>query len=109
MEPVYQECLEIELRLRGIPFVAQKPLAIEYKGCPLSVEYQPDFVCHEKIILELKGVTELADEHRAQVQNYLKATRLRLGLLVNLGHYPKVQIERIVSKQGRYAYSQRGA
>jgi GxxExxY protein len=105
VESVYQECLEIELRLRGIPFVAQKPLAIEYKGCPLRAKYQPDFVCHEKIILELKAVTELADEHRAQVQNYLKATRLRLGLLVNLGHYPKVQIERIVSEQGRYAYS----
>ena len=48
-------------------------------------------------------MTELADEHRAQVQNYLKATGLKLGLLVNFGHYPKAQIERIVSGQGRYA------
>ena len=64
LELVYQECLQIELRLRGVPFIAQKPLALEYKGCPLQARYEPDFVCHEKIILELKAVTELADEHR---------------------------------------------
>ena len=87
LEPVYQECMEIELRLRGVPFVAQQPLALEYKGCPLRAKYEPDFICYEKIILELKATSELADEHRAQVQNYLKATRLKLGLLVNLGHY----------------------
>jgi GxxExxY protein len=69
LEPVYQECMEIELRLRGVPFVAQKPLALEYKGCPLRAKYEPDFICYGKIILELKAVGELADEHRAQVQN----------------------------------------
>jgi len=104
LEPVYQECTEIELRLRGVPFIPQKPLALEYKGCPLRVKYEPDFICHEKIILELKAVSELADEHRAQVQNYLKATGFKLGLLVNFGHYPKVQLERIVAEQGRYDY-----
>jgi GxxExxY protein len=103
LEPVYQECMEIELRLRGVPFVAQKPLALECKGCPLRAKYQPDFICYGKIILELKAVGELADEHRAQVQNYLKATKFKLGLLVNFGHYPKVQFERIVAEQGRYA------
>ena len=102
LEPVYQECMEIELRLRGVPFVPQKPLALEYKGCPLRAKYEPDFICHEKIILELKAVSELAQEHRAQVQNYLKATRFKLGLLVNFGHYPKLQIERIVAERGRY-------
>jgi GxxExxY protein len=105
LEPVYQECMEIELRLRGVPFIAQKPLALEYKSCPLRAEYKPDFICYEKIILELKAVSELADEHRAQVQNYLKATGFKLGLLVNFGHYPKVEIERIVAERGRYAYS----
>jgi len=103
LEPVYQECMEIELRLRGVPFVAQKPLALEYKGCPLRAKYEPDFICYGKIILELKAVVELADEHRAQVQNYLKATKFKLGLLVNFGHYPKVQLERIVAEKGRYA------
>jgi hypothetical protein len=57
---------------------------------------------YDKIILELKAVTELTEEHRAQVQNYLKATGFKLGLLVNFGHYPKVQLERIVAERGRY-------
>lgn len=80
----------------------KKPLALEYKGCPLRATYEPDFICFDKIVLELKAVKELADEHRAQVQNYLKATGLRLGLLINFGHYPKAQIERIVAERGRY-------
>src|SRR6267142_555491 len=102
LEPVYQECMEIELRLQGVVYVAQKLLAMEYKGCPLVAKYAPDFICYDKIILELKAATELTDEHRAQVQNYLRATGFRLGLLVNFGHYPKAQIERIVTERGRY-------
>ena len=102
LEAVYQECLEIELRLQGVPFVPQKPLVLEYKGSPLRSTYEPDFICHDKIVLELKAVSELNDEHRAQVQNYLRATGMKLGLLVNFGHYPKVQIERIVGGQKRY-------
>jgi GxxExxY protein len=102
LEAVYQECMEIELRLQGIPYVPKKPLALEYKGCPLLSTYAPDFVCHEMIVLELKAVTELTDEHRAQVQNYLKGTGLKLGVLVNFGHYPKAQVERIVAERGRY-------
>ena len=62
LEPVYQECMEIELRLQGIPFVPQKPLLLEYKGCPLRSKYQPDFLCYDRIVLELKAVTELTDE-----------------------------------------------
>lgn len=58
--------------------------------------YIPDFICWEKIILELKAVKEIAPEHRAQVHNYLHATGYKLGLLVNFGHYPKVEYERIV-------------
>jgi GxxExxY protein len=103
LEPVYQECMEIELRLQSIPFVSQKPLPLEYKGCPLHSRYQPDLICFDKIVLELKAVAELTDEHRAQLLNYLKATGLKLGLLVNLGHYPKAQVERIVAERGRYA------
>ena len=102
LEPVYQECMEVELRLRGIQFVAQKPLALEYKGTPLRCKYEPDFVCYDRIILELKAVKELAAEHRAQVQNYLRATGFQLGLPVNFGHYPKIEIERIVNTRGRY-------
>jgi len=96
LEPVYQECLEKELRLRGLPFVSQCELRLTYKGEPLTQTYKADLICHDKIIVELKAVKEIAPEHRAQVFNYLKATGLRLGLLVNFGHHPQVEIERIV-------------
>jgi GxxExxY protein len=96
LEAVYQECLEKELDKQGIPFVAQRELVLHYKGDRLEQIYKPDFICFEQIIVELKAVKELAGEHRAQVHNYLKATGLELGLLVNFGHYPKVEIERIV-------------
>jgi len=102
LEAVYQECLEMEFRLQGVPYMAKKSLALEYKGQPLCATYEPDFICYEKIVLEIKAVTELADEHRAQLQNYLKATGLKLGLLVNFGHHPKTQVERIVAERGRY-------
>jgi len=97
VEPVYQECLGIELALRDLPFNAQPKLALTYKGQPLvDGKYIPDFILFDKIILEIKAVTEFADEHRSQVHNYLKATGFRLGLLVNFGHYPAVKYERIV-------------
>ncbi|MFZ2630870.1 MAG: GxxExxY protein [Desulfosalsimonadaceae bacterium] len=96
LESVYQECLGKEFGKQGIPFVAQRELALHYKGDRLEQTYKPDFICFERIIVELKAVKELAGEHQAQVHNYLKATRLELGLLVNFGHYPKVEIERIV-------------
>lgn len=97
LEDVYQECLEIEFVEQGIPFQAQAPLTLEYKGRPLRKKYIPDFICFGKIIVEIKAVKEITDEHRAQVQNYLKATGYKLGLIINFGHYPKVQIERIAN------------
>ncbi len=97
LEDVYQECLEIELEMQGIEFVAQYPLKLEYKKRPLRKKYIPDFICFGKIIVEIKAVKVITDEHRAQLQNYLKATGYKLGLLVNFGHYPKVQIERIAN------------
>jgi GxxExxY protein len=97
LEAVYQECLSKELRLKHIPFVAQQELALQYKGELLEQKYKPDFICFKRIILELKAVKELTAEHRAQIHNYLKATGLEVGLLVNFGHTPKVEIERIVN------------
>ena len=97
LEAVYQECLELEFGFQGIAFTAQERLALSYKGWPLKQNYVPDFICLGKIIVEIKAVSELNDEHRAQVYNYLKATGHRLGLLVNFGHYPKVEWERIVA------------
>ena len=95
-EPVYQECLQIEFQRQGIPFVAQPILELEYKGTKLQQYFKPDFVCFGSIVLELKALSKLIDEHRAQVLNYLNALNLRLALLVNFGHYPKVEYERIV-------------
>jgi GxxExxY protein len=96
LEAVYQECLEREFVRQGIPFAAQRELLLQYKGETLVQTYKPDFICYDRIIVELKAVKELANEHRAQVHNYLKATGLTLGLLVNFGHFPKAEIERIV-------------
>ncbi|MBU0716509.1 MAG: GxxExxY protein [Verrucomicrobia bacterium] len=97
LEPVYQECLEIELDLQGVPFISQKSLTLEYKGRQLKQTYSPDFICYDKIIMEIKAVSQLADEHRAQLINYLQATGFKLGLLVNFGHYPKIEWERIAN------------
>ena len=96
LEAVYQECLDIELTLRGVPARSFVPLPLTYKGRPLGKHYEADFVCFEKVLVELKAVSKLTDEHRAQVQNYLNATGHRVGLLVNFGHYPKVEHERFV-------------
>ena len=67
VEPVYQECLEIELSLQKVPFSAQTELKLQYKGHLLDQIYKPDFICHEKIIMEIKAVSKLVDEHRAPV------------------------------------------
>jgi len=97
LESVYQECVEFELANQSIPFVAQVPLNLKYKQHSLKSTYVPDAICYEKIVLELKAVNQLGDQHRAQIHNYLKATELRLGIIVNFGHYPKLEYERIVS------------
>ena len=96
LEAVYHECLEIELERRDIPFETRKPLALAYLGKPLRQIYIADLICHGRILIELKAVRALAPEHRAQTLNYLRATGLRLGLLVNFGATPKAQIERVL-------------
>ncbi len=97
LEAVYQECLEIEFELRGIPARALVPLSLTYKDRPLKKRYEADFVCFNKVLVELKAVSGLTDEHRAQVQNYLNATGMKVGLLVNFGHFPLVEHERFVN------------
>jgi GxxExxY protein len=96
LEGVYQECLKFEFTKREIPFIEKSCLEIQYKGEKISQIYQPDFICFNDIIVETKAVKTLVDEHRAQIHNYLKATNKHLGILVNFGHYPKVEYERIV-------------
>ena len=97
LEDVYQECLGIEFSDQEIPFVEQYGLALTYKGRTLKKTYKPDFVCFDKIIVELKAVKEIADEHRAQVINYLKATGMELAILVTFGAYPKLKSERFLN------------
>jgi len=96
LEGVFQECLELELGFQGIPHIAQAPLSLSYKGHNLKQRYVADLVCFDKIIVELKAVEKLADEHRSQLLNYLNATGSRLGLLINFGHHPKLEWERMV-------------
>ncbi len=96
LEAVYQECLCKEFQNCSIPFKSKVDLSLSYKGHRLDQTYQADFICFDQIIIELKAIKEVTDIHRAQVINYLKATGLRLGLLVNFGHYPRATIERII-------------
>jgi GxxExxY protein len=96
VEPVYQDCMEIELEHLKVPFLSQVNLPLTYRQIALKHTYIPDLLCFGEIIVELKAVKQLADEHRAQVLNYLKASGLQLGLLVNFGHYPGLEWERIV-------------
>jgi len=96
VEPVYQECLELELGMQEIAFRPQQQLRLHYKKKQLKQVYIPDFICFDQIVVEIKAVSRLCDENRAQVHNYLKATGYRLGLLVNFGHYPMVEWERII-------------
>jgi GxxExxY protein len=98
-EPVYQECLKIEFDLQSIPFIFEPIIQLEYKGKILDQYFKPDFVCYNKIIVELKSVSNLIDEHRAQTINYLNATKFDLGLLVNFGHFPKLEYERFGNKR----------
>lgn len=96
LEAVYQECLERELRSTKIPFTAHPKLELTYKGDSLQQTYQPDFICYDSIIVEIKAVKEIAANHQAQILNYMKATGIQLGLLVNFGCHPKATVNRYV-------------
>ena len=94
-EPVYQECLEMELADRMIPFEAQKEMPVYYKGRKIKKTYIADLVAHEKIIIELKALDQLTSREEAQVINYLKVSKLELGVLINFGG-PSLEWKRII-------------
>ncbi len=96
LEAVYQEALEREFKSRGIPYEREKELIIFYKGEPLEQTYKADFICYEDIVVELKAVAMLQDSHRSQVYNYLRATKNKLGLLINFGNSDALEWERKV-------------
>jgi len=84
-EPVYQEALEIEFGTRRIPHQREKRIQISYKGVVLNKEYVADFVCFGEVVVEIKAIAKLTSADEAQMLNYLKATGLRVGLLLNFG------------------------
>ena len=96
LEPVYQEAMEIELRLRSLPFQAQVPLTVLYKGQALSRQYVADLVCYHQIVVELKALERLSGREEAQLLNYLKAASFPVGLLINFGHSTKLEWKRFV-------------
>jgi GxxExxY protein len=96
LEPVYQEALEFELQARGIPFESQKRLRIHYKGRRLQKEYFADLVCFNQVIVELKALHRLSGKEQSQILNYLKATGLRVGVLVNFGGRGRLEWKRFV-------------
>jgi len=85
LEAVYQEALEREFIVQEIPFVAQPYIEIKYKGELLNKKYQPDFICYSEVIVEIKAVSDMTGLEEAQIINYLKATGLKIGLLINFG------------------------
>ncbi len=88
--------MSIELSIQEIPFSEHPSLPLTFKDRELRQKYTPDFTCYEKVIVEIKAAKSLTNDHRAQVHNYIKAAGYKLGLLVNFGHCPKVEWERIV-------------
>jgi GxxExxY protein len=96
LEAVYQDALAKELGLHNVPFRAQSEIPVFYKGEKLSPTYRADFICFDSVILELKAIRQLTVVDEAQVLNYLKASGLRIALLVNFGA-PSLQHRRFVS------------
>ena len=95
LEAVYQEALAVELTKQEIPFEREKEINIIYKDIYLNKKYCVDFLCYDKILLELKALCSLSSENESQLLNYLKASQLRLGLIVNFGT-PKLEYKRMV-------------
>ena len=85
LEAVYQEALEKEFTYQEIPFKSEPLVRIEYKGKPLKKTYEPDFICFDEVIVEIKAMDKLSGVEHAQIINYLKASMLKLGLLINFG------------------------
>lgn len=95
-EELYQECMEIELELRKIPFEAKRDLACFYKGRELRKRYIPDLYVFGCLITELKAVSQLLPEHEAQLVNYLRLTRQPVGYLINFGNRVELEWKRII-------------
>ena len=96
LENVYQEAVEIEVVERKIPSKAIQEIHIKYKGRPLNKFYIADLICYDKIIVEIKAMDKLTLREEGQLINYLKATGMKVGVLLNFGHYPRLEWKRLV-------------
>ncbi len=96
LEPIYQEAFEIELGRRHIPYQAQCKIRVYYKGQPLETFYKADVICFDQIVAELKACDRLTGIEDSQIINYLKATRKRVGLVINFGSRGKLEWKRFV-------------
>ncbi|MFN0086252.1 MAG: GxxExxY protein [Blastocatellia bacterium] len=97
LEAVYHSAIRIELTDRGIPFEPEKLLPVHYKGKRLTTDYRADLVCYGEIIAELKALDKLTGKEEAQLLNYLKATGMRVGLLINFGCRGKLEWKRFIN------------
>jgi GxxExxY protein len=97
LESVYQEAMEIELVARQIPFQRQVPLRIQYKDCVLDKRFSADLICFSAVLVELKAAAALTGADECQLLNYLRATRLRVGLLINFGDAVELQWKRLIA------------
>jgi GxxExxY protein len=104
LEAVYQEALEIEMKLHGIPFKSQQELYIFYKGRKLKKTYTPDLLCYDKIVVDLKAIEHLTPVEYAKMKNYLKGTKFELGLLLNFGNAPQLETKRIILSRFRKSF-----
>jgi GxxExxY protein len=93
-EEIYQESFERELATRRMAFTAQPKLTVFYKGAPLNKRFKPDLIVTGEIVVELKAVKTLAEEHESQLINYLRVTRKPVGYLINFAAFPKLQWQR---------------
>ena len=97
LEAVYQSALKLELQTRKIPFETEKELPVFYKGQQLDLSYRADVICFGQIIVELKALDKLTNKEESQLLNYLSATRLRVGVLINFGSRGKLEWKRFVN------------
>lgn len=102
-EPIYQECLAIEFEIQNVPFVEQPEMQLQYKDRKLKQFFKPDFICYDKIIVEIKALSNLIPQNQSQTLNYLNATKFELALLVNFGYYPKLEYKRIANNRVKTA------
>jgi GxxExxY protein len=96
LEEIYQQSLELELKMRSIPFHRKQELTVYYKGTELEKRYIPDLFIFEKIVVELKAVADLSPNHEAQVINYMRITKQPIGYLINFGPIGKLQYKRLI-------------